>query len=178
MISDTYRMDSQSGCIRARLKEIEENVEVSPSVSAKWQAMLAALEARMLRAEEEISRYKGQVPSTIPAVEVQPVQAPVTAIPMGNANEETWYEKFKSHYPRTFEGGTNQLRAERWIALITSILDYMEIEGHERMTCAIQLLKDGSRIWWGVVAQLKDVETMSWAEFQKIFSERYSGGGV
>jgi predicted component of type VI protein secretion system len=54
----------------------------------------------------------------------------------------------------------------------------MEIERHETVTCAIQLLRDDARIWWGVVAQLRDVKTMSWTEFLKIFSERYSGGEV
>ena len=53
------------------------------------------------------------------------------------------------------------------------MLDYMEIEGHERVACAIQLLKDDAHIWWGVVTQLKNVHTMSWAEFQKVFGERY-----
>ena len=41
-------MDNQSDCVRARLKEVEENVEVSPPASAKWQETLVALEARML----------------------------------------------------------------------------------------------------------------------------------
>ena len=49
----------------------------------------------------------------------------------------------------------------------------MEIEDHERVACAIQLLKDDTRIWWGVVAQLKNVHTMSWDEFQKVSGERY-----
>jgi hypothetical protein len=51
-------MDCQSDCIRAQLEKIEENVAVSSSVSAKWQGKLVALEARMLRAEEELSRYR------------------------------------------------------------------------------------------------------------------------
>ena len=35
------------------------------------------------------------------------------------------------------------------------------------------MLKDDARIWWGVVAQLRNVHTMSWTEFQKAFGERY-----
>ena len=46
-------MDNQSDCVRARLEEVEENVEVSPPASAKWQEAMAALEARVLRAENE-----------------------------------------------------------------------------------------------------------------------------
>ena len=52
-------------------------------------------------------------------------------------------------------------------------MNYMEMEDRERVTCAVELLRGGARIWWGVVAQLKDVRTMSWTEFQKVFGERY-----
>ena len=54
-------------------------------------------------------------------------------------------------------------------------MDYMEIEDHERVTCAIELLRNDARNWWGVVAQLKNVHTMSWIEFQREFGERYFG---
>ena len=52
-------------------------------------------------------------------------------------------------------------------------MNYMEMEDRERVTCAVELLRSDARIWWGVVAQLKDVHTMSWTEFQKVFGERY-----
>ena len=54
-------MDNQSDCVRARLEEIEERVEVSPPTSAKWQEALAALEARVLRVENELNVYREQI---------------------------------------------------------------------------------------------------------------------
>ena len=51
-------MDSQSHCIRARLKKIKENVEVFPLALTKCQETLVALEAKVLRAEEEFSMYR------------------------------------------------------------------------------------------------------------------------
>ena len=138
-------MDNQSDCVRAQLKEVEENVEVSPPASAKWQEALAALEARVLRAENELNVYREQIPIPIPVAEVPQVQASVTNIPMSAADGEPWYERLRSQYPPTFEGGTDQTRAGRWLALITSIMNYMEIEDHERVTCAIELLRNDAR---------------------------------
>ena len=166
-------MDNQSDCVRARLGEVEENVEVLPLVSVEWQEVMAALEARVLRTKDELKGYKEQVDLSVPVAEVPQVQASVTDIPMGAAEGEPWYEKLRSQYPPTFEGGTDQLRAKRWLALITSMLDYMEIGDHKRVTCAVELLEGDARIWWGVVAQLRYVHTMSWTEFQKVFGERY-----
>ena len=51
-------MDNQSDCVRARLGEVEENIEVSPPVSVEWQEAMAALEARVLRTEDELKGYK------------------------------------------------------------------------------------------------------------------------
>ena len=166
-------MDNHSDCVRARLAEVEENIEVSPLVSVEWQEAMAALEARVLRTEEELKGYKEQVDLSVPVAEVPQVQASVSDIPMGAAEGEPWYEKLRSQYPPTFEGGTDQLRAKRWLALITSMLDYMEIEDHKRVTCAVELLEGDARIWWGVVAQLRYVHTMSWTAFQEVFGERY-----
>ena len=113
---------------------------------------MAALEARVLRTEDELKGYKEQVDLSVPVAEVPQVQASVTDIPMSIAEGELWYEKLRTQYPPTFEGGTDQLKAKRWLALITSILDYMEIEDQKRVICAVELLEDDSRIWWGMVA--------------------------
>ena len=131
------------------------------------------MKAMVLRTEDELKGYKEQVHLSVSVAEVPQVQASVTDIPMGAAEGEPWYEKLRSQYPPTFEGGADQLRAKRWLALITSLLDYMEIEDHKRVNCAVELLEGDARIWWGVVAQLRYVHTMSWTEFQEIFGERY-----
>ena len=142
-------MDNQSDCVRAGLEEVQGNIKVSSPTSAKWQEALAALEARMLRAENELNVYKEQNPLPIPVTEVPQVQASVTDNSMSVVDGEPWYERLRSQYPPTFEGGTDQTRARRWLALITSIMDYMEIEDHERVTCAIELLRNDARNWWG-----------------------------
>lgn len=140
-------MENQSDCVRARLAGVEENTGVFPLVSVEWQKAMAALETRVLRTEDELKRYKEQVDLSVPVAEVPQVQASVSDIPMGAAEGEPWYGKLRSQYPPTFEGGIDQLRAKRWLALITSMLDYMEIEDHKRVTCAVELLEGDARIW-------------------------------
>ena len=68
-------MDNKSDCVRARIKEVEENIEVSPPASAEWQEAMTALEARVLRAENELNVYKEQVHLPISVAEVPQVQA-------------------------------------------------------------------------------------------------------
>ena len=54
----------------------------------------------------------------------------------------------------------------------------MEIEGKEQVTYASLLLRDDAHIWWSVVALIRDVKVITWAEFRKIFGERYFSGKV
>lgn len=166
-------MENQSDCVRARLAEVEENTGVFPLVSVEWQEAVAALEARVLQTEDELKRYKEQVDLSVPVAEIPQVQASVSVIPTGAAEGEPWYGKLRSQYPPTFGGGLDQLKAKRWLALITSMLDYMEIEDHKRVTCAVELLEGDALIWWGVIAQLRYVHNMSWTTFQEMFGKRY-----
>ena len=57
MISSTYRMVRKSQRIRARCDEPEKNGNAPPPAPVNWQEMLAAMEARMLCAEEEVRMY-------------------------------------------------------------------------------------------------------------------------
>ena len=52
-----------------------DNSGVPPPAPANWQEMLAAMEARMLRAEEEARMYKRQVKRLTSDAVVQPVPA-------------------------------------------------------------------------------------------------------
>ena len=69
-------MVRQSEHIRARCDEPEENGNAPPPAPANWQEMLAAMEARMLRAEEEARMYRRQVERHAPEVVAPSVQAP------------------------------------------------------------------------------------------------------
>ena len=70
-----YRMVRQFEQARAQCDEPGENSGVPPPAPANWQGMLAAMEARMLRAEEEARMYKRQVERLTSDAVVQPVPA-------------------------------------------------------------------------------------------------------
>ena len=100
-------MKRQSERVRAH-----ENGDVPPPAPANWQEIIANLEARLQRAEEEARVARGQVPPPVPAAEVPPVQAPVVAPPLREAHRESLYERFRKHLPPTFDGSTDPLKAE------------------------------------------------------------------
>ena len=57
--------------------------------------------------------------------------------------------------------------------LVSSILDFMGVEGNDRVSCASHMLRGNARIWWGVVSQIRDVRALSWEQFQGLFNEKY-----
>ena len=61
-------MRRQSERVRAH-----ENRDVPPPAPANWQEIIANLEARVQRAEEEVRLQRGQVPPPVLVAEVPPV---------------------------------------------------------------------------------------------------------
>ena len=41
------------------------------------------------------------------------------------------------------------------------------------MACVVHTFRDDARIWWGVVTQIRDEETMTCEEFREVFYEKY-----
>ena len=86
-ISGIFIMRRQSERVRAH-----ENGDVPPPAPANWQEIIANLEARVQRAEEEARIARGQVPGPVPAAEVPPFPAPVVAPPLRDVHREPLYE--------------------------------------------------------------------------------------
>ena len=57
--------------------------------------------------------------------------------------------------------------------MITTILDFMRVSGNERVACATYMFREDARIWWEVITQTKNVNALSWEEFQTLFNEKY-----
>ena len=94
MISGIITMRRQSERLRAH-----ENRDVPPPAPANWQEIIASLEARVQRAEEEARVARRQAPPPVPAVEVPPVQAPVVVPPPREVHREPLYERFRKKHP-------------------------------------------------------------------------------
>lgn len=66
------------------------------------------------------------------------------APPIRNDMREPLYDRFRKHHPPTFEGRTNLLRVEQWLGTIPSILDFIKVEGNDRVACASHMLREDS----------------------------------
>uniref|UniRef100_A0A803PSH1 Gag-pol polyprotein n=1 Tax=Cannabis sativa TaxID=3483 RepID=A0A803PSH1_CANSA len=75
--------------------------------------------------------------------------------------------------PPGFGGGDDPLKAEQWMSMITSILDFMQVENNDQFKCDIYMLREDARICWEIVSQGHDLNNMTWDAFQILFYEKY-----
>ncbi|KAM6580108.1 hypothetical protein CsatA_003882 [Cannabis sativa] len=54
----------------------------------------------------------------------------------------------------------------------------LRVDGNDRVKCASYMLRKDACIWWEVVEQTKDVNTMSWDDFKRVFNEKYYNTAV
>ncbi|XP_062117190.1 uncharacterized protein LOC133831042 [Humulus lupulus] len=86
---------------------------------------------------------------------------------------EPFYERFIKQAPPTFEGKADPMVAGDWLRSVESIFDHMELNDRHRISCEAHLLKLDAQIWWDVVKQTRDLNTMTWADFVQAFSKKY-----
>ena len=85
---------------------------------------MAEMQARLQSQDEQI-RILQQAPSGSVAPIVPPAMVPVVqTVDVGNRMEPL-YERFRKQQPPIFEGGLDPLKAEQWMTMITTILDFM-----------------------------------------------------
>ncbi|KAL5549485.1 hypothetical protein UlMin_004716 [Ulmus minor] len=65
-------------------------------------------------------------------------------------NIEPLYERFRKQHPPIFEGSSDRLIAEEWLHSIEDIFNFMRLNDHERVLCAIYVLRKDARFWWDV----------------------------
>ena len=83
-------------------------------------------------------------------------------------------QRFKAHHPPTFTGGGDLMVANHWFMQIENVLEAMEITSDTtRIRLAAFQLEGEARVWWRWVRTSKDLEVMTWAEFQELFMGKY-----
>ena len=93
------------------------------------------------------------------------------AIGQGGASK---LQKFKAHHPLTFTGGGDPMVADHWFRQIERILRSMEITSDTtRITLASFQLEGEFQIWWKWVTTSRDLETMTWDDFRRLFMGKY-----
>ena len=82
--------------------------------------------------------------------------------------------KFRAHHPPTFTGGGDPMVADHWFMQIENVLEAMEITSDTtRIRLAAFQLEGEARVWWRWARTSRDLEVMTWEEFQELFMGKY-----
>ena len=83
-------------------------------------------------------------------------------------------QRFRSHHPPTFTRGRDPMVADHWFMQIENILEAMEITSDTtRIRLAAFQLEGEAQVWWRWARTSRDLEVMTWAEFQELFMGKY-----
>ena len=83
-------------------------------------------------------------------------------------------QRFRAHHPLTFTGGGDSMVADHWFMQIENVLEAMEITSDTtKIRLAAFQLEGEARVWWRWVRTSRDLEVMTWAEFQELFMGKY-----
>ena len=83
-------------------------------------------------------------------------------------------QRFRAHHPPTFTGGGDPMVADHWFMQIENVLEAMEITSDTtRIRLAAFQLEGEAQVWWRWARTSKDLEVMTWAEFQELFIGKY-----
>ena len=130
-------------------------------------------------------RVAGQAPSTFDQPPVFDQQAFVEVVGVAAAaiarasvadsqGGPSNLQRFRAHHPPTFTGGGDRMVADHWFMQIENVLEAMEITSDmTRIRLAAFQLEGEARVWWRWVRTSRDLEVMTWAEFQELFMGKY-----
>ena len=83
-------------------------------------------------------------------------------------------QRFRAHHPPTFTGGGDPMVADHWFMQIEKVLEAMEITSDTtRIRLAAFQLEGEAQVWWKWARTSRDLEVMTWAEFQDLFMGKY-----
>ena len=83
-------------------------------------------------------------------------------------------QRFRAHHYSTFTGGGDPMVADHWFMQIEKVLEAMEITSDTtRIRLAVFQLEGEAQVWWNWAKTFRDLEAMTWAEFQQLFMGKY-----
>ena len=83
-------------------------------------------------------------------------------------------QRFRAHHPSTFTGGGDPMVADHWFMQIENVLEAMEITSDTtKIRLAAFQLEGKAQVWWRWARTSRDLEVMTWAEFQELFMGKY-----
>ena len=92
-------------------------------------------------------------------------------------------QRFRAHHSPTFTGGGDPMVVDHWFMQIEKVLEAMEITSDAtRIRLAAFQLEGEAQVWWKWARPFRDLEAMTWAEFQELLMGKYfpevEGSGV
>ena len=97
-------------------------------------------------------------------------QAGITGSQGGPSN----LKRFRAHHPPIFTGGGDPMVANHWFKQIEKVLEAMGITSDAtRIRLAAFQLEGEAQVWWKWARTSRDLEVMTWAEFQELFMGKY-----
>ena len=82
--------------------------------------------------------------------------------------------RFRAHQFPTFTGEGDSIVADHWFMQVEKVLEAMEITfDTTRFRLAAFQLEGESQVWWNRAKTSRDLEAMTWAEFQDLFMGKY-----
>ena len=83
-------------------------------------------------------------------------------------------QRFRAHHPPTFTGGGDPIVVDHWFMQIEKVLEAMKITFEAtRIRLAAFQLEGEAQVWWRWARTSRDLEAMTWAEFQELFIGKY-----
>ena len=83
-------------------------------------------------------------------------------------------QRFMVHHPPTFTGGGDPMVAGHWFMQVEKVLEAMEITSDAtRIRLDAFQLESEAQVWWKWARTSRDLEAMTWAEFQELFMGKY-----
>ena len=83
-------------------------------------------------------------------------------------------QRSKAHHPPIFTGGGDPMVADHWFMQVEKVLEAMEIiSDTTRIRLVAFQLEGKAKVWWNWAKTSRDLEAMTWAEFQELFMGKY-----
>ena len=83
-------------------------------------------------------------------------------------------QRFRAHHPPTFTRGGDQMVADHWFMQVDKVLEAMEITSDTtRIRLVVFQIEGEAQVWWNRAKISRDLEAMTWAEFQELFMGKY-----
>ena len=83
-------------------------------------------------------------------------------------------QRFRAHHPPTFTGEEDPMVVDHWFMQIEKVLEAIEITfDATRIGLVAFQLEGEAQVWWKWARTSRDLEAMTWAEFQDLFMGKY-----